>query len=962
MLKCYIEEKNLINNNPETYNIVEGSVFVENGNETLDSGTIILAQLKNKIDIEPYDVMIIYSDENSKYKINERRMCVDTYTCTQTSLDPAIYKYEITLFSETKLLEGILCPSLSITKLKLTSGARTIWFYLNQYLNEYGTKTKVNPNNLAKTNKFSYAPRVQEMFNVECPELQWNEPTLREVLTDLMMVKDCIPIVKNNVIDYMYLGQNGNEITKEQRKDINYITETQSSQDYVSEIKMNVKNGLNNPYLSAVNSYGDKNAPQSATLLTEEIGYKNYDTYQLTTERLKLETQLPIWKIYYCGLVNRVWGIVNCKREEDTEIITNGNFANGLSDWTLEGKTGDNTTLKVVNNEAIIHCSFSSANTYARFFKNKDFSVSDFNSNVFHYKVVLKTNDTSGIGVSFEFRLDTQSTIIKVNPSNEFQTFEGDITIDKSRFVAFSIALPVELSGKDVVIKSVSITGKKYIKYSHNFEQNNLLKIEKNITNYILEYNLWQTKDIYYAGSNSTQSFSTDWQNTCLYFKRGQKGIFNFSATQTYKVLWIENQIMVHELMISDVASIGRTLLLNEAKKIFPPSEGYIEFSIFNFNCPTNPGACRFKMIYEPIEDCTFRASKYPLVRNKREIIDNQTNSYVDVERLGMLEYLKAKRLGNKIKIVNGRYKKDEKDLPTIFDKINGSIIFKKEISVYENYIIANYQATENYVLRDYFTSVKSKLRSWRIVGENEAFIRADLLKFYAGKNCESIDNEVVKLPSYQTVEEYLENFKYCVVQFNTRKDGTKPSNPDYNYYYNFDGGLNLPVNVTSRRMMNALMVEFSKHKCNNSVVFTFKMLDNTLAGKYVYNNYEFKNVLGWTATLIGFSSTIGGQQRNIKYTDEDGEITGGVIRFFNKIHAPDLFQTDPCFSPSMRPLVNLNGQDSFGSRYDGNFQDDDGLVAKIPFTIHKDNKEILQISIQFEISDEADDMFVGKK
>ena len=304
MLKCYIEGRNKTDFvHEDHYQIAEGAVFVENGNETLDSGTIILAQLKKKIQIEPYDVVIIYSTEDSKCKIKQRRMCVDTYTCTQTSLDPAIYKYEISLFSETKLLEGVLLPSLSITK---RPGTMNVYGYINQYLNEYGPKTYINPSNLTGTAKFTLSSRISSKFgSPQCPEMQWNEPTLREVLNDLMMVKDCIPIVKNNVIDYMDLSQEGNEITAEQRKHINYITETQSSQDYVSEIKMNVKNALNNPTVATISSYDDVDIPKSASILIEENGYKNFETYQLTTERLKLETQLPIWKLYYCGLVNR---------------------------------------------------------------------------------------------------------------------------------------------------------------------------------------------------------------------------------------------------------------------------------------------------------------------------------------------------------------------------------------------------------------------------------------------------------------------------------------------------------------------------------------------------------------------------------------------------------------------------------------------------------------------------------
>lgn len=948
MLKCYIEGRNLTElKNPEQYKIAEGAVFIENGNETLDSGTIILPQLDHKIEIEPYDVIVIFSTSDSKIKINQRRMCVDTYTCTQTSLDPAIYKYEISLFSETKLLEGILCPSLSITKLK--TGQRKVWHYLSQYLNEYGTKTAVNSSNLSGTPKFSYAPRVQTKFNeIDCPELQWNEPTLREVLSELMMVADCIPVVRNNVIDYMDLSQEGTDITIEQKKSINYITETQTSQDYVSEMRMNVKNALNNTIPSGeITSYDDVDIPKDASYIIEEIGFKNYETYQLTTERLKLETQLPIWRLFFCELICRCWGSVDCRKNYNgQEIVVNKDFDNGMDDWFLNGGTATSS------NGQLTFSITDNAGGYV----SQDLNMEKVTGNDFTFSISAKGSVVGELFVRFLVGDTIVHQELFTLSATDFQTFTGSFSTTSHTQLKIEVGGGSDMVSKKIIFESISISGWKYIITSHNFAQNLLLKARKNITPYILEYTYWQTKDIYYAGYNSTQGFTTDYQNCCLYYKRGQKGIFNFSAVQTYKFLWITDQTLVYELMVADMTSRAQSILIEEMKKLYPESEGYYQFTATSTTVKKEPGGCMFRMAYEPLDECTFKASKYPLVRNHREIVDNQTNSYVDINRLGMLEYLKAKRLGNKIKIINGRYKTDENQLPQIFQKIDGSIIFKKEIAVHSNCIVVNYQATENYVLKDYFTSVKSKLRNWRIVSESEAFTRADIFKFYVGKNIQSIDNANVKIPSYTSVNEYLDNFKYCVVQFTTN-DGNRPVNPPYNFYF-FLAAL---VNATAFRPQNALMCEFSKHIVGKSVVFTFKMLDNTLAGKYVYNNYQWNTDWLGIPALLGFTDQIGGQQRNIKYTDENGEITGGTIRFFNKIHNPNLLQRDPFFSPSLRPYVNLNGDHSGANQFEGNFDDSDGLVAKIPFTIHKDNKEILQISIQFEISDEATDMFLGK-
>ena len=774
MLKCYIVGKNLVDGSPEHFRIATGAVFSDNYNETLDSATIVLPQLDHKIDIEPYDVVVIYSTDDSKVKIIQRAMCVDTLRCTQTSLGPAIFKYEISLFSETKSLEGMLCPSLSITK--LVDSPRTVAEYLYNYGELYEEKIKINGNYQQKFgwghNVKDDADTVWSRFNaIQCPEMQWNEPTLREVLTDLMMVDDCIPIVRNGVIDFIDISDIGDEITEEQKKGINYIVESQSSQDYVSELKMRLVNVANNSLPSG--NYEDvdsANLPNDKTKVVEDIGFRNDEAYLLTTENMEVETSYPIWKLF-----------------------------------------------------------FAEARAYA----------------------------------SCKFRVyDTETLYHDVVYGDTFS----------------------------VVLKSSS-------------------------KNFVLEYGEWQTKDIYYGGFGDTQPLSSDYQNTCLYYQRGAKGIHNFNAKQEKTRLWISSQVSVYELIFK--SSEIKDFLWEKANKDYPNKVAYIpgEDPSVDFK------KVKFRVAYEPVDECVFLASKTPLAKNKRQVVDNQTNSYVDIRRQGMLEYLKANRLGNKIKVINARYKCDEAQMPSLSQKVNGSIIFKREISVYGNYISANFYATDNYVLKDYFTSVKSKIRSWRVVSGSEAFVRADILKFYVGKNVQSISNEDMIVPSYQTVEQYLNNFNYCSIYFNTKNSGQRPA---------YHGHGEISYNGLYR-FANNFIVEFTKHRCGNSVLFTVRMKDNSIVGKYVYNKDE----------------TGGMGQKDATYTDQDGENIGGVIYF----------------SSSFNPVINENVGEDISSYLKPGIANSQmtNVIAKIPFSFKKDNKEITQITIQFEISDEANDMFIGK-
>ena len=271
-------------------------------------------------------------------------------------------------------------------------------------------------------------------------------------------------------------------------------------------------------------------------------------------------------------------------------------------------------------------------------------------------------------------------------------------------------------------------------------------------------------------------------------------------------------------------------------------------------------------------------------------------------------------------------------------NKINNKIIFQKQIKVYDNYIDVNYQCTENYVLRDYFTGVKSKLRTWVIASE-ESLLRCEHLKFYFNDNISSVSSRDKLIPKYSTLDDYLNNFKFCAIQFIDSNGNSITGNTEVT---DFD-------NVTFDLPTNAIMVEFVKHKIANSVVFNITLQDNAYVGNYISN-------------LVG---TGGAEQKGVRYVDEDGEIESAIIYFYNNF-IPDGMAPGQPGGPeanyAAKPLVSIGtipGEPAYNTPQ--NLVGTD-MVAKIPIKLYKDNKEILQISIQFELNDEADDIFLGKK
>ena len=747
----------LLHNN-QSYDVADGAVFTENYNETLDSGTIIIQQLTNKMNIEPYDKVRIFSTDN---RLIERVMCVDSYVCRQTSLNPPIYSYNITLMSETKILETLLCPSLSITK--NWASPRTVYYYIQQYC-ELFSKNKFTFNSVSLISRFNHT---------DCPEMQWNHPTLREVLNDLMMVVDCIPILDNGELSFIDISNIGSEISSDKRSGINYITTSRNSDDYVSDIRMNLVNVANN-------------SEENCTHIVEKIGFRNDSSYLLTTENMQLQSNFPIWKV--------------------KKLI-------------------------------------------------------------------------------FDYLL-----VVNITASNDSH---GHIEVHYSP----------------------------------------TLECSRDITEFVLEHDEWLTKDVFYKGFGEVDDISLDanYRNRCLYYTRGAKNIENFNDKVESTFLWIDNSKFVWEMMQNDPAN--EAIIEAYAREWL--SENHPGFSFEA--CSSSPGSfkhAQFQLEYDAIDECVFEATKDTFPRNRRTIIDNQTNSYVDARKQGFLEYLKANRLGNEIALINGIYKESnmntETAIPQLAEKIDDMIIFRKEITFFKSYIGVNYQATKNYVLQNYFTGVKSKIRSWRVVSGKEAFVRGDFVKFFVNNNINTYSDDNMLIPSYSSVQDYLDNFKYCAIQTIDSNNVVRPESTAYNEEL-FD--------------TNGIMCEFTRHIVGNSVVFTVRMNDNRYAGNYVSN----------------YSGTNGRvEQKGISYTDSNGEFVGAILYFYND-YTPNVFTGgyNPDYLPSMalKPLISIGTEQ--GDDDDRNLKGSD-MVAKIPVQIMKDNKEILQISVQFEINENANNIFVG--
>lgn len=260
MFNTYLYFKNL---NKEIL-LEEGSVFNEELNETLDSASVIIKGVEaTPLDLQPLDEVVFIVRDETNSIIFKKTMLINSYQeSISRQINPVVYNYSITLVSETKKLEGIVCPNLVITN----DSKLSIYHFIIIYNKMYGG--------------FKLSSEDFKDFLGVCPNMQWNEPTLRELLNDLCLVKDHIITLQNGYLKPMPISRRGNNFDSPK---IIYVNQSQSLENYVSEIHSNLDNVI------------DLNESK----ISNDIGFKNNEVafFSSDLKNLKNGTPRPILEV-----------------------------------------------------------------------------------------------------------------------------------------------------------------------------------------------------------------------------------------------------------------------------------------------------------------------------------------------------------------------------------------------------------------------------------------------------------------------------------------------------------------------------------------------------------------------------------------------------------------------------------------------------------------------------------------
>ena len=292
LYKFYLNDKEL--------KVQDGFVYNEKATEELDSLTIVVP-FTPKLNINPYDFARIDFEQGGGWYF-----VVDTYNEETCDFDNELYNYTIHLISETVLLDKVRLPNRKFTPLN----NRSVLWQCEELIKYANKRFK---------NRFTFSNAFRIKFDgIKGVEKQFNKPTCREALNELVRIDDCIIKVSNGVIDYVKLDAKGYPIDTSK---IFLNNDSQNANEYASILRMDAENCQS----------------ESSNVYVEFLNLRTDNSPILTEENLSLITQHPIDQVseliayvpYTSGDIEYVKGFNITNRIVEKEIydlLRIGNF------------------------------------------------------------------------------------------------------------------------------------------------------------------------------------------------------------------------------------------------------------------------------------------------------------------------------------------------------------------------------------------------------------------------------------------------------------------------------------------------------------------------------------------------------------------------------------------------------------------------------------------------------------
>ena len=316
-----------------------------------------------------------------------------------------------------------------------------------------------------------------------------------------------------------------------------------------------------------------------------------------------------------------------------------------------------------------------------------------------------------------------------------------------------------------------------------------------------------------------------------------------------------------------------------------------------------------FEVTYSALDDVSTEFDKKKTTMSV--IKDNQIDSYVDLDKFAKVQQEKINRLGNSTLEINARYNSLD-EIPELMDYMGDYILAEREIVYHRDYIDFKGILYKDYVKKNLFYGVNAKRRNTQLIMGNEAVTRKELIK-------EKYKFEFTDTGGDKRFQRYaLGNiFTYQASDYDNFKPVILTSAISY-----FEDG-------TASEMYK---IDADARKGGNSVFVNYKWYDNINVGMKISSKEK-----GIINTLLESKGGYG--QEYVSYTDNNGELKDIRIRMYDSISSSGFTIDDIDKLPSLSDSI-------IDSKY---------LIYENTLERYKDNKEILNETIQFEFKCDKD-------
>ena len=780
-------------NNTSAYDLVVGSVFKEELNETLDSGSIIISNVEpsRKLELEPYQYVYIYDTESDF----EKYFLVDNFVENYVNLDTPYYEYTIALMSETKLLEKIQLPNRTIRN-PLNAPQLKVNELIGQFCKLYIPSVKYFNKN---SNTWSYHQiidyqsviDVNSIFNVDCPDMEFNHPTLRQVLTSLMQVVGCLPRVINHKLTYINLRTKPTEfVIPSDRK---YIVSTSNSSD---------------SYNTSIQTLGENIVGENNIVKNETLGFRDVENVFLKhTENLKLTTEFPIKEVkslkmnvpvnFYFGM-----GVIHLG---DTFISNNFVYDNNLTKTKIGFEIYYSSDL---GNDIQLRYCFE--------------KVSYLNNNF--GKVIYQVLTRSEIYEETATKSIVNESYVYSNTLKDNQDYN---------------LIVIELrKGNDYGYYLISVDN------VYHFYMPTLYIVD--LTSLVFETQKRKLKRTDLTYSPETIEDMSKYYYTTLEYTYGSNDISGFSQQYDY-VEWYGKY---ENILISNIATIYKsnldylgeledriikyyfTLMPNDITKFRIDRTDYnIVDNVLNTSLSPY-SAYTFNITYIPFNNVNLKFDKSKDIPLSLTQLDNQESAIPSLTAFALREQEKVERIGNNVVKINASNITNLNEINALNTKYNDSIIFSKEIAYYEDFCNVNYIATKDYVLKNYFTNIQTKYRAYRYVEYSNTVLRIENRKYYVYLNERSFNGSdtlgVGNLTDKQNRKKKINDYFLG----NLVNDETIFDTLDYN----------IKATTDNKMYRNDLSII----KFNNNIALNYRDFDSVSGGIGIQDPTQVKNLGGY--------------------------------------------------------------------------------------------------------------------